>query len=117
MALAKSLEDLQSLALCAHSLGRAYLAMQQWPKAVEYLTQGIKTAQSIGDLYLQGMNMAYLAEAYYGERQSAGLLRILCGGQDLETALGAVRSQLIPVIGVDGYDYLPEIMAEYDRSL
>jgi hypothetical protein len=35
----------------------------------------------------------------------------------LEVALGAVRSQLIPVIGVDGYDYLPEIMAEYDRSL
>jgi tetratricopeptide (TPR) repeat protein len=141
MALAKSLEDLQSLALCAHSLGRAYLAMQQWPKAVEYLIQGIKTAQSIGDLYLQGMNMAYLAEAYYGEqdpaavvyaalgmyqlrqiearewRQSAGLLRILCGGQDLEVVLGAVRSQLIPVIGVDGYDYLPEIMAEYDRSV
>jgi tetratricopeptide (TPR) repeat protein len=141
MALAKSLADLQSLALCAHSLGRAYLAMQQWLQAVEYLTQGIKTAQSIGDLYLQGMNMAYLAEAYYGAqdraavvygalgmyqlyqiearewRQSAGLLRVLCGGQDLETVLSAVRSQLIPVIGVDGYDYLPEIMAEYGRSM
>jgi tetratricopeptide (TPR) repeat protein len=141
MSLAKSLADLQSLALCAHSLGRAYLAMQQWPKAVEYLTQGIKTAQSIGDLYLQGMNMAYLAEAYYGAqdpaamvyvalgmyqlhqiearewRQSAGLLRILCGGQELVVALGAVRKQLIPVIGVDGYDYLPEIMTEYNRSL
>jgi tetratricopeptide (TPR) repeat protein len=141
MALAKSLEDLQSLALCTHSLGRAYLAMQQWPQAVEYLTQGIRAAQSIGDLYLQGMNIAYLAEAYYGMqdpaalvyaalgmyqlhqiearewRKSAGLLRILCGGQDLETAVGAVRSQLLPVIGVDGYDYLPEIMTEYGRSM
>jgi Tetratricopeptide repeat len=141
MLLAKSLADLQSLALGAHSLGRAYLAMQQWPEAVDYLTQGIKAAQSISDLYLQGMNMAYLAEAHYGAqdpvavvyaalgmyqlhqiearewRQAAGLLRVLCSGQDLELVLAAVRSQLIPVIGVDGYDYLPEIIAEYDQSV
>jgi tetratricopeptide (TPR) repeat protein len=139
MALAKPLEDLQSLAMCYHSLGRAHLAMQQWPKAVEYLTQGIKTAQSIGDLYLQGMNLAYLAEAYYGQqdpqalfyaalsmyqlhqiearewRQSAGLLSILCGSQDLVAVLGKVRNHLLPVIGVDGYDYLPEIMAKYHQ--
>jgi hypothetical protein len=63
-----------------------------------------------------GMYQLYQIEAREW-RKSAGLLRILCGGQDLEVALGTVRSQLIPVIGVDGYDYLPEIMAEYGRSL
>jgi tetratricopeptide (TPR) repeat protein len=141
MALAIALADWQSVALCYYSLGNSHLALQQWPKAIDYLTQGIAAAQSIGDLYLQGMNVACLAEAYYGQqdahalfyaalgmyqlhqiearewRRSAGLLRILCSGQELAVALSAVRSQLLPVIGVDGYDYLPEIMAEYGRSM
>ncbi|NJR32236.1 MAG: hypothetical protein HC778_04515, partial [Chamaesiphon sp. CSU_1_12] len=61
--LAETLADKQSLALCYHSLGLAYLTIQQPEKAIEYLQQGTKAAQAVGDLYLQGLNLTYLAEA------------------------------------------------------
>jgi tetratricopeptide (TPR) repeat protein len=56
----------QSQSLCFSSLGIAYVVIEQPQKAIAYLEQGWQAAQFSGDLYLQGVNLAYLAEAYYG---------------------------------------------------
>ncbi|WP_310424449.1 tetratricopeptide repeat protein [Chamaesiphon sp. VAR_48_metabat_135_sub] len=139
--LAETLEDKQSLALCYHSLGLAYLTIQQPEKAIEYLQQGTKAAQAVGDLYLQGLNLTYLAEAYHSLqkngtavfysclamyqlhqigakewRQSASLATVLQGqlGQEqFNEFLIKYRPNLLPAIGVDGYDYLPQLIAKY----
>jgi tetratricopeptide (TPR) repeat protein len=139
--LAETLDDKQSLALCYHSLGLAYLTIQQPEKAIEYLQLGTKTAQAVGDLYLQGLNLTYLAEAHHSLekpktaifysclamyqlhqigakewRQGASLATILQGqlGQaQFNEVLTQYRPNLIPVIGVDGYDYLPQLLDEY----
>jgi tetratricopeptide (TPR) repeat protein len=139
--LAETLEDKQSLALCYHSLGLAYLTIQQPEKAIEYLQQGTKAAQAVGDLYLQGLNLTYLAEANHSLqkngtavfysclamyqlhqigakewRQSASLATVLRGqlGQaEFDQLLVKYRPNLLPVIGVDGYDYLPQLLTQY----
>jgi tetratricopeptide (TPR) repeat protein len=139
--LAETLEDKQSLALCYHSLGLAYLTIQQSEKAIEYLQQGTKAAQAVGDLYLQGLNLTYLAEANHSLqkngtavfysclamyqlhqigakewRQSASLATVLRGqlGQaEFDQLLVKYRPNLLPAIGVDGYDYLPQLLAQY----
>lgn len=139
--LAETLEDKQSLALCYHSLGLAYLTIQQSEKAIEYLQQGTKAAQAVGDLYLQGLNLTYLAEAnhtlekngtavFYSclamyqlyqigakeWRQSASLATVLRGqlGQaEFDQLLVKYRPNLLPAIGVDGYDYLPQLLTQY----
>jgi tetratricopeptide (TPR) repeat protein len=139
--LAETLEDTQSLALGYHSLGLAYLTIQQPEKAIEYLQQGTKTAQAVGDLYLQGLNLTYLAEAHYSLnqngtavfysclamyqlhqigakewRQSASLAIILQGklGQaKFDEFMVKYRPNLLPSIGVDGYDYLPILLSQY----
>ena len=138
---AQTLEDNQSLALCYHSLGIAHLTIQQPEKAITYLQQGTKTAQAVGDLYLQGLNLSYLAEAHHSLqkddiavfyscmamyqlerigakewRQSAGLASILQGQMGIERfneLLIKYRPNLLPAIGVDGYDYLPQLIAKY----
>jgi tetratricopeptide (TPR) repeat protein len=139
--LAETLDDTQSLALGYHSLGLAYLTIQQPEKAIEYLQQGTKAAQAVGDLYLQGLNLTYLAEAHHSLeknktaifysclamyqlhqigakewRQSASLATILqgqFGKEEFATILNQYRPNLIPAIGVDGYDYLPQLLAKY----
>ena len=135
----------QSQSLCFSSLGIAYVVIEQPQKAIAYLEQGWQAAQFSGDLYLQGVNLAYLAEAYYGMqsfekaiysgslgaylleqigsndwRQPAGLLTILQGQLGVEafqTLLGQQRSKIIAVIGVDGYDYLPQLLEKYRDSI
>jgi tetratricopeptide (TPR) repeat protein len=139
--LAETLADTQSLALCYHSLGLAHLTIQQPEKAIAYLQQGTKAAQAVGDLYLQGLNLTYLAEAHHSIdknetavfysclamyqlhqigakewRQSASLATVLQGqmGQERFTELLVkYRPNLLPAIGVDGYDYLPKLIANY----
>ena len=139
--LAETLADKQSLALGYHSLGLAYLTIQQPEKAIEYLQQGTKAAQAVGDLYLQGLNLTYLAEAHHSLkkpetavfysclamyqlhqigakewRQSASLATILQGQLGIEKfdeLLIKYRPNLLPAIGVDGYDYLPKLLIEY----
>ncbi len=143
--LAEKLGDRQSQSLCYNSLGMAYVILEQPQQAIPCLEKGVKTAQASGDLYLQGLNLAYLAEAYYGIgerekalyaaflgmylleqiqavewRQSAALLSILQGqlGADLfEQLRRQLRPNLIPVIGVDGYDHLPTLLEQYRRSM
>ncbi len=139
--LAETLDDKQSLALGYHSLGLAYLTIQQPEKAIEYLQLGTKAAQAVGDLYLQGLNLTYLAEAHHTLqknktaifysclamyqlhqigakewRQGASLATVLQGqlGQEqFNEVLIQYRPNLIPAIGVDGYDYLPQLLNQY----
>ncbi|MBD2200369.1 MULTISPECIES: tetratricopeptide repeat protein [Calothrix] len=139
--LTEQLGDIQSKALCFSSLGIAHLVIGESQIAIKYLEEGFKTAQISGDLYLQGRNLAYLAEAYYqlqnfektiytGSlgmylleqiasrewRQAAGLLTILQGQIGEETFTNFLqqnRPKIIAVIGVDGYDYIPQLLAMY----
>jgi tetratricopeptide (TPR) repeat protein len=145
--LAETLDDKQSLALGYHSLGLAYLTIQQSERAIEYLQLGTKAAQAVGDLYLQGLNLTYLAEAHHHLnkpktavfysclamyqlhqigakewRQSASLATVLqgqLGASEFQAILAQYRPNLLPAIGVDGYDYLPQLLARYrdDGSL
>jgi tetratricopeptide (TPR) repeat protein len=142
--LAETLGDKQSLALCYHSLGLAYLTIQAPEKAIEYLQQGTKAAQAVGDVYLQGLNLTYLAEAHHSIaksetavfysclamyqlyqikakewRQAASLATVLQGqfGREKFTELlTKYRPNLLPAIGVDGYDYLPTLIAKYSET-
>ncbi|MBD2459597.1 tetratricopeptide repeat protein [Oscillatoria sp. FACHB-1407] len=142
--LSERLGDRQSLALCLSSLGIAYVVLEQLPEAIACLEKGVQAAQFSGDLYLQGVSLAYLAEAHYrlqhhpqaiafgcigmylleqivsnSWRQPAGLLTVLrgqLGDEAFRSILGQQRSQIIAVIGVDGYDYLPELLKRYQQE-
>ncbi len=137
--------DGQSQAMCFSSLGIAKVVIEQPQDAIAYLEQGWQAAQFSGDLYLQGVNLAYLAEASYSLqnwekaiysgslgaylleqigsndwRKPAGLLSILQGQLGVEAfqaLLGSQRSKIIPVIGVDGYDYIPQLLKKYWESM
>ena len=53
-------------------------------------------------------------------RQPAGLLSILYGqiGPDVfQEHLNHLRKKLLMMIGVDGYEFLPKLLAEYKQSL
>ncbi|MEG4839797.1 tetratricopeptide repeat protein [Microcoleus sp. B9-D4] len=143
--LSEKLGDRQSQAFCSSSLGIAKIALENAEGAIEYLLKGWQAAQFSGDLYLQGLNLAYLAQAYYrinsleqaifaGSlgmytleqigaiewRQSAGLLTILrgqMGAESFKQALAKSRANIIPAIGVDGYDYIPELLEKYQQSI
>jgi len=143
--LSEQLGEIQSQALCCSSLGIAYLVLSQYLEAIKYLEDGLKAAQVSGDLYLQGLNLANVAEAYYGLqnlekaistgclgmylleqiaskewRQPAGLLTILqgqMGALAFQNLLGQQRSQIIAVIGVDGYDHIPQLLEQYQSSM
>jgi len=135
----------QSKAFCFSSLGLAYIAIEQPQKAIPYLEQGWQAAQFSGDLYLQGVNLAYLAQACYSLqnleqtiytgslgaylleqigsndwRQPAGLLTILQGQLGVEAfqaLLEKQRAKIIPFIGIDGYDYIPQLLEKYRNSM
>ncbi|HBE21125.1 MAG TPA: hypothetical protein DEG17_22935 [Cyanobacteria bacterium UBA11149] len=137
--------DRQSQSLCLSSLGIAYVVTQEPSKAITYLEEGWQAAQFSGDLYLQGINLAYLAQAFYRMqdiektiytgslgaylleqigseewRQTAGLLTIIQGQIGLEgfqDLLGNQKSKIIPIIGVDGYDYIPQLLEKYRNSI
>jgi len=139
--LSEKLGDYQSRSLCYSSLGIAHIVLEQPQTALTYLTEGWKAAQASGDLYLQGLNLAYLAEVYYGLtlidkaistgclsmylleqigtnewRQPAGLLTILqgkMGDEVFQTALQQNRPDIIAAIGVDGYDHIPQLLEQY----
>ena len=142
---AEKVGDLPSQALCANSLGVAQVVLGQHQAAINSLEQGLQIAQAIGDRALLGLNYAYLAEAHRGLdhqqmaiftgclgmyllhqinspqwRQPAGILSILygqLGSEAFQTTLSQYRSQFLPLIGVDGYDYLPKLLAAYRQSL
>lgn len=136
--------DAQSQSFGHSSLGIAYVILEQPTAAIASLTKGAELAQYSRDVYLQGLSFSYLAEAYYSIedqgaaityaslgmyllnqinslewRQVAGLLSILqgqIGESEFNRLLGNARSQIISFIGVDGYDYLPQLLDEYKQS-
>jgi tetratricopeptide (TPR) repeat protein len=133
--------DVPSQALCTNSLGIAQVMLEQYPEAIASLEKGLRIAQAIGDLFLQGLNCTYLAEAHRGLgnadltiytgclgmyllhqigspqwRQPAGILSILygqIGAEAFEAGLAKYRPQFLPIIGVDGFDYLPKLLLDY----
>lgn len=143
--LSERLGDSQSQAFCASSLGIAKIALENPASAIEYLAKGWEAARYSGDLYLQGLNLAYLAQAYYSNgdrertifagglgmytleqigaiewRQPAGLLTILqgqMGAEAFKKSLEKYRPHIIPSIGVDGYDYISELLEKYQQSI
>ncbi len=143
--LSEQLGDAQSKALCLSSLGIAYLVIEEPQNAIKNLEEGFRTAQMSGDLYLQGLNLANLAEANYNLanferaiytgclgmyllnqiasqewRKPAVLLTILqgqIGAETFQNALQQNRQRIISVIGVDGYDYIPQLLEEYRREM
>jgi tetratricopeptide (TPR) repeat protein len=141
--LSDRLGDVQSKALCSISLGSAQVTLNQPEKALPYLEDGIRLAVASGDAYLQAISFAHFAEAFYqlktydkaifcgaismyqleqmGSsewRQTAGLLSILQGqlGDQFQQLLSEQRSRFISEIGVDGYDYLAELLERYRTS-
>lgn len=140
LTLSEKLNDYQSQALCAISLGSAYVALNDTEQALKYLDQGCFAAADAGDRYLHALGLSYLGEAFYQRqdtqkaifasvlamykleqmgstdwRAAAGLLTILRGqlGERFETILQEQRSNLIGEIGVDGFDYLGELLQRY----
>ena len=134
--LAEKLNDRQSLALCYSSLGIAHVVLDQPQEALTHLAKGLEAAQFSGDLYLQGLNFTYIGQAYYnlmilqkaitysclgmylldqigaGEfQQPANLLTTIKRqlGEGFSTILQQCRPEIIPYIGIDGFDYLPKL--------
>ncbi len=142
--LSERVGERQSQSLCYTSLGIACIFLERPQEALQYLAKGLESAQYSGDLYLQGLNFAYIAQAYYSAsilqkavcygslgmyileqigasewRQPAGLLTILQGqwGESFQVALKQSRQEIISFIGVDGYDHIPQLLENYQRSL
>ncbi len=143
--LSEQVQDRPSEALCANSLGVAQVMLRYYDQAIAALEKGLQTAQAIGDVFLQGVNYSYLAIAYQNLEntdmavfcsalsmyllwqinseqwhQPAGTLSILYGqiGQEaFQQALATYRPAFLKQIGVDGYDYLPKLLADYRESL
>jgi tetratricopeptide (TPR) repeat protein len=142
--LSEKLNDLQNQALCWVGLGTAYIAIEQPSQAQIALEKGLALTQQIGDRDLQALSHAYLAEALYqlnqlelatyhaclgmylleqrhskAWQQSAALVVILQGKLGAETfsnLLQQQRSHLIALIGVDGFDHLPNLIARYRQG-
>lgn len=142
--LAQKQQDYQSQSFGYCSLGIAYVTLERTTAAIAALTKGAELAQYSRDVYLQGLSFYYLAEAYYSIedhtsaiaygslgmyllnqinsiewRQVAGLLSILQGQigiEEFNAVLAQKRSQIISLISVDGYDYLPKLLAEYQQQ-
>ncbi|BAZ46308.1 tetratricopeptide domain protein [Chondrocystis sp. NIES-4102] len=142
--LAQKQGDQQSQAFGYSSLGIAYVILEQPTSAIAALLKGAELAQYSRDVYLQGLSFSYLAEAYYSIedllsaifygglgmyllnqinsnewRQVAGLLSIIQGqiGQsEFDSILTSSRAKIISIIGVDGYDYLPQLLTEYKQN-
>lgn len=143
--LSEQVQDRPSEALCANSLGVAQVMLRHYDQAISALEKGLQIAQAIGDVFLQAVNYSYLAIAYQNLEstemavfcaalsmyllwqidsqqwhQPAGTLSILYGqlGQEnFQKALAAYRPAFLRQIGVDGYDYLPKLLADYRESL
>jgi tetratricopeptide (TPR) repeat protein len=142
--LAEKLRDVQNLALCCVGLGIVYVATEQSAQARQWLEQGVTLAQQMGDRDLQALSHTYLGEACYqlnqpelaiyhaclgmylleqrhntAWKQAAALVAILegqLGSENFAKLLEQQHSKLIMQIGVDGFDYLPELIQRYRQG-
>jgi tetratricopeptide (TPR) repeat protein len=143
--LSEQLGDRQSQALCLSSLGIAHVVLEQFEQAIPHLGHGWQAAQMSGDLYLQGLNLFYLAQAQYQFQrwdqvvfagcvgmylleqvdaqewqQAAGLLAIVrgqIGAEQFQTHLSKDRANILGIIGVDGYDHISDLLQTYQAGL
>ncbi len=139
-ALSERLGDRQSQALCAISLGSAQIALSEPQKALTYLTTGSEAAAESGDRYLHSICLMNFGEAFYqlrdfdkaifatayamyrleqmgseDWRSCAGLLVVMRGqlGDRFDPLLQQNRPAIIREIGVDGFDYIGELLDRY----
>ncbi len=138
---AEKVGDRVSQTLCSSGLGQAYLLLGRNRAAQEALELAIKLALQTGNADLHGVCRVYLTEALYQQneetealfqgclgmylleqrgapewRQAAGIVSIIQGKRSeegFELALQARRSEMIGLIGVDGFDYLPRLLEKY----
>ena len=85
-------------------MAEAYYSIEDQGAAITYASLGMYLLNQINSLEW---------------RQVAGLLSILqgqIGESEFNRLLGNARSQIISFIGVDGYDYLPQLLDEYKQS-
>ncbi len=139
--LSERVSDRPSQALCAYSLGVVQIVWEQYEPAIASLQMSLQIAQAIGDRALQGLSLTYLAEAFRGLqnlemavyagclgmyflhqlgseqwRQAAGILSVIygqLGAESFQAVLEQYRPQFLQQIGVDGFDYLPTLLADY----
>jgi hypothetical protein len=142
--LSEKLNDLQNQALCWVGLGTAHVAIEQPRQAQIALEKGLALTLQIGDRDLQALCHAYLGESFYQLeqselatfhaclgmylleqrqsrtwKQSAALILILqgkLGAESFFNLLQKLRSQLIAQIGIDGFDFLPDLIARYRKG-
>jgi hypothetical protein len=78
--------------------------------------------QNLAQAIYTGTLGSYLLEQIGSQdwRKPAGLLTILQGQMGVEafqSLLQQQRSKIIPFIGVDGYDYIPQLLENYRNSM
>ncbi|MEL6779102.1 MAG: hypothetical protein AAFO06_17785 [Cyanobacteria bacterium J06597_16] len=133
--------DFQSQALAYNSLGIGYVMCDRPQEGLDILTKGAEAVKSSGNIYLQGLYTLYTAEAHHGLknseeavfysalamhllnsigsedwRQAAGLASILqgqLGEERFQQTLEKYRRQLTPIMSMEGYEKLSELLAEY----
>lgn len=143
--LSEQLGDFQSKALCLSSLGIAYQVVGESQKAIKSLEEGFNIAQVSGDLYLQGFNLSNLAEVnynlanferavytgclgmyllnqiasreWYKPAKLLSRLKAQLGDEGFTRALQSGRQKMIAVIGVDGFDFIPQLLEDYGGGL
>ncbi len=142
--LSEKLNDIQNQVLCWVGLGTAYIAIAQPSQAQIALEKGLALTQQIGDRDLQALSHAYLGETFYqlnqlesatyhaclgmylleqrqskAWQQSASLVVILQGKLRVDgfaDLLQKLRSHFIALIGVDGFDHLPNLIDRYRQG-
>ncbi len=143
--LSEKFNNLLNQAVSLIGLGIAYVSLEQPLQAVPFLEQGLAIIQRVGNRNLQALGYAYIAEAcyqlqqeelavYHGclgmylleqqgnlqWQQAAAIVMILQGrlGEDrFKTILSQHRSKMIAQIGVDGFDYLPNLIEQYRQQI
>jgi tetratricopeptide (TPR) repeat protein len=141
--LAERLNDPQSKALIYSSSGIAQVILQRPAEAIESFRKGLKCGREYGDIYIQGLILVYLAEAYNqtGElsktiytayiamywlyeigasewRQAASLITILYGRNpdDFTKALEGEKAAIIDIINQDGFMSIKDILSKYNND-
>ena len=87
-----------------------------------YLAGGWQAAQYSGGLYLQGLNLPDLAQGYYSWQNLekavfAGCLGMYFWREEFNEISARKLTEILPVIGVDGYDYISVLLLKYQESL
>ncbi|NET59956.1 MAG: tetratricopeptide repeat protein [Symploca sp. SIO2E6] len=136
--LAEKHQDFLCEVFCALGLGIAHLISNQTSTAISYLERSLNLSTKIGNLELEGLSYATIAEATYQLnqlpsavvyaclgmylleqkqarewQQAANLVTILqgrLGEEEFKQILQQQRSHIVARISVDGFDYLLKLL-------